>query len=182
MALDRILLGMLTNPSSGYDLKKEFSQKQRHFWSADLAQIYPALAKLEKKGWLTSERIAPEKGPAKKIFQRTKLGTVKLVEWISSEPELGTDRIPYLGQLFFLGGVRKKDHVERHFNQLAAKFKQRLAELAMVHESWADEIDNFPDSLDDSDFYKYLTLTSGMAVWQARLDWCENSLRKIQSR
>ncbi|MYK68861.1 MAG: PadR family transcriptional regulator, partial [Gammaproteobacteria bacterium] len=43
MSLDHILLGLLRDPATGYDLKSAFSERIRHFWSAELSQIYPAL-------------------------------------------------------------------------------------------------------------------------------------------
>ena len=40
MSLDHILLGLLREPATGYDLGNAFSENVRHFWSAELSQIY----------------------------------------------------------------------------------------------------------------------------------------------
>ena len=50
MSLDHILLGLLREPATGYDLGNAFSENVRHFWSAELSQIYPALKRLEQRG------------------------------------------------------------------------------------------------------------------------------------
>ena len=57
MSLNHILLGMLKEPGSGYDLGKRFSEGPIHFWSAELSQIYPALRRMTERGWLS---CAPE--------------------------------------------------------------------------------------------------------------------------
>ena len=62
MSLPHLLLGLLAEPASGYDLKKSFGQTVGHFWSAELSQIYPALGRLEDDGLLRSERVGSAKG------------------------------------------------------------------------------------------------------------------------
>ena len=54
MSLDHILLGLLREPATGYDLGNAFSENVRHFWSAELSQIYPTLKRLEQRGMLRS--------------------------------------------------------------------------------------------------------------------------------
>lgn len=46
MNLPHILLGMLPEPRSGYDLKQEFSHSLQHFWHARRSQIYPTPKRL----------------------------------------------------------------------------------------------------------------------------------------
>ena len=54
MSLDHVLLGLLREPASGFDLKGMFDQGIGHFWAAELSQIYPTLKRLERQGWLRS--------------------------------------------------------------------------------------------------------------------------------
>jgi PadR family transcriptional regulator AphA len=56
MSLDPILLGLLREPASGYDLKALLDHGIGHFWAAELSQIYPTLKRLEKDGFLTSRK------------------------------------------------------------------------------------------------------------------------------
>jgi len=39
MSLKHILLGILEEPHSGYEIKLEFERVFKHFWSAELAQF-----------------------------------------------------------------------------------------------------------------------------------------------
>ncbi len=48
MSLQHILLGLLREPASGYDLKAYFDKSVRYFWAAELSQIYPTLQRMEK--------------------------------------------------------------------------------------------------------------------------------------
>ena len=52
MSLQHILLGLLREPASGYDLKAYFDSSVRYFWAAELSQIYPTLQRMEKSGRL----------------------------------------------------------------------------------------------------------------------------------
>src|ERR1700740_1459020 len=52
VSLEHILLGLLRQPASGYDLKAVLDHGIGHFWGAELSQIYPSLRRLEKRGLL----------------------------------------------------------------------------------------------------------------------------------
>ncbi|MCS6814837.1 MAG: PadR family transcriptional regulator, partial [Cyanobacteria bacterium] len=60
MALSHALLSLLLHqPSSGYDLAKQFDCSVEgsvgFFWGASHQQIYRELTRLEEQGWLRSE-------------------------------------------------------------------------------------------------------------------------------
>jgi len=58
MSLRHIMLGMLREPHSGYDLKKGFDRSLRNFWRAELSQIYPLLQKMDDEGLLSDQQLA----------------------------------------------------------------------------------------------------------------------------
>ncbi len=103
MSLEHILMAMLKRPASGYDLKAEFESGAKFFWSAEFGQIYPTLQALEKKGWLKSQREPSEKGPPRKVYQRTELGDQEFYAWLRSGPAIGTERFAWIAQLLHLG-------------------------------------------------------------------------------
>src|SRR5262245_50207413 len=105
MSLDHILLGMLREPASGYDIKTAFDQGARYFWSAELSQIYPSLQKMERAGWLKSHREPSPKGPERRIYRRTAKGADELRRWLISGPAMGTERFAYIAQLIYFGEV-----------------------------------------------------------------------------
>ena len=75
MSLEHILLGMLRSSRSGYDLRHEFEYGAKHFWSAELSQIYPTLKRMESRGWLESRLEPSPKGPDRRVYERTKAGS-----------------------------------------------------------------------------------------------------------
>ena len=70
VSLQHILLGILQEPKSGYDVKKLFDEIFSNFWAAELSQIYPQLKKLSEKGKLSVTEEESAKGPNKKVKKR----------------------------------------------------------------------------------------------------------------
>ena len=50
MSVEMILLGLLREPASGYELKRFFDLGIRHFWAAEISQIYSALKRQARAG------------------------------------------------------------------------------------------------------------------------------------
>lgn len=175
MSLDHILLALLVKPASGYDLKKEFDQGARHYWAADLAQIYPTLKKLESKGLLTSKPAESDKGPPRRVYTRTAAGRDELIAWLGQGPVLGKQRMPYLAQLEHLYEVGDLDAtydfvtvLQNHFTA----FHRFLSEVELVD----------PDDMNDAQFHELITLQYGIAVCAAREAWCDETLDRINKR
>ena len=105
MSLNHILLGLLRDPATGYDLKNAFSQSARHFWSAELSQIYPTLKRLEQRGLLRSRVEPSPKGPNRKVYWLTDEGRAELLRWLHAGPAVGTERFAYLAQLYFMDAL-----------------------------------------------------------------------------
>lgn len=181
MSLPHVLLGMLAEPSSGYELKQKFEQSVRYFWYAELSQIYPALAKLEKSGMLTSEKAPSEKGPNKRVYTRTTRGKNELRSWLADGPVLRTERIAYLTQIFFLDEIPEKKRIE-FMQELRDDFAARLEELQAIEAHWAAEDPEFPDRMSDSDLVKHMTLRSGLMKYAMMVEWCDECLARLSNR
>ncbi len=182
MSLKHVLLGMLDEPASGYDLKKTFSQSLRHFWAAELSQIYPLLGRMENDGMLKSKRIASEKGPPRKTYQRTAAGTRELKKWISQGPYFTEERRHYLAQVFFLDALNDPEKTLEFMQEFREKTAEKLETLMNADTAWGKSNPGYPDSLPDSGFYKQMTLDLGIRVFSAHLDWCEEQIRRISNR
>jgi len=181
MSLPHILLGMLSSPASGYELKQYFSRSIRHFWSAELSQIYPALAKLERDGLLTSSRQTSDKGPDRKVYRRTVAGEDVLREWLAEGPILRTERLGFLAQIFFLDEVPPARRIA-FFEALKADFEERLAQLEASEALWKTQNPRFPDRLPDAELVKHMTLRAGLSRYRATVAWCDECLKRLKSR
>lgn len=183
MTLDGILLGILRTPAAGYDIKRAFDEVFTHFWSADLAQIYRALNRMEKDGWLTSRVEPSDKGPARKVYSRTEAGRRVFNDWLSDGPVIGTEKFSYLAQVFFLGNADDPTLSESFFMTLRDQLLIQRETLAAIEQGWKNEAgEGFPDALDGEDFHAWLTLDMGLRKTGALVEWADEALMRLKQR
>ncbi|HEX2138364.1 MAG TPA: PadR family transcriptional regulator [Woeseiaceae bacterium] len=182
MSLPHILLGMLREPHSGYDLKQAFSSSLQHFWHAELSQIYPTLKRLENDGLVTSRIGETRAGPQRREYRRTERGRRQLLEWLRSGPVTGTERTGYLAQVFFFAELDDDDQVLKYLGELRDHMAEWLAVLESADAMWRDAHPQYPDGLPDEDFYPQMTLALGVRKVRANLEWCEESIARVRKR
>jgi DNA-binding PadR family transcriptional regulator len=181
MSLPHVLLGMLAEPASGYDLNQYFKKTVRNFWSAELSQIYPALARMEKDGLLKSNKVPSKKGPSRKVYSRTDAGDKSLRDWLSDGPILRSERLGYLTQVFLLDEIPMKKRIT-FMQALKADFEKHLAELEAVDAGWRESDPRYPDALPDNVLYKQMTLRLGIMKYRTTIEWCEECLGRMVNR
>ncbi|MDH3646684.1 MAG: PadR family transcriptional regulator [Gammaproteobacteria bacterium] len=178
MSLRNILLGMLSSPASGYDLKRQFNQGLRHFWAAELAQIYPTLQKLEKDGLLAASMEPPAQGPPRKVYRRKGTGSKAVREWLKEGPQFRRDRISYLAQVYFLDELPNAADAKTFMLELRAGIESQLTELRTIEQGWKSDDPRYPDEA----FYPHLTLQLGLTRLAATLKWCDESIARMEQR
>lgn len=178
MSLSNILLGMLEQPASGYDLKNRFEEQQGHYWSANLAQIYPTLDRMERKGLLASETQPSRQGPPRRVYTRTESGRQALLDWLQGGPELKTERLSWLAQVGFLAALDPREQVT-FLNSLRAAFQAHRDELATIEADWRREDSRFPDQLPPEELFPHFTLRLGLAKYETIVTWCEECLARL---
>jgi len=182
MNLDTILLAMLREPTSGYELKAAFDGSVNHFWPAELSQIYRTLKRLEKAGLLRSRMEPSERGPDRRIYRRTAAGRRALHERLAEDPGFADERLPYISQLFFLHELEDLEATRACVEKVRRKRERQLASyLAIVKERMA-AVGGSLDDATDEEFHQYLTLEAGMNVTKARLRWCDDTIKLIDRR
>jgi PadR family transcriptional regulator PadR len=78
--LDMLILQTLQwGPRHGYALSKAIRTNSGEILKVDTGSLYPALHRLERKGWIAAEWKASEVGPRLRIYRLTKTGTKQLV-------------------------------------------------------------------------------------------------------
>ena len=103
MSLPHLLLGLLSRaPASGWDLKARLSSDPALGWDADLAQIYPALARLRRGGFVSMRRRRSPKGPPRREVRITAAGLKELRTWLAEPPSLPREKDAALARLAFL--------------------------------------------------------------------------------
>lgn len=87
MSLPQVLLGLLSEQSrTGYDLERAMREDLDHVWRAELSQIYPALARLRRAGWVHMKVLGPRRGPRRNLYRVTAAGRRELRRWLAVPP------------------------------------------------------------------------------------------------
>lgn len=129
MSLPHIILGLLQQQArTGYDLKTGcFDGCISHLWTADQAQIYRSLDKLETQGWITCTVEIQYDRPNRKIYRITETGEAELAQWLQSHHPLPVLREPLLVQLYLAAQLPDQSIISLLEQELAAR-RKKLAE------------------------------------------------------
>lgn len=176
MSLEFILLGLLRDPASGYELRQEFDRGPRHFWSARLSQIYPTLQRMEDRGWLTSTTKRSDKGPDRRVYRRTRAGTTALHAWLRAQPDLGVDRLPYIGQLVFLGELHDRERTRAFLTELRDEFVAQRDVLRHSADAWHQDNEGTPGTWDDDALHELFCIEIGLGALGGKIAACERAL------
>jgi len=170
------ILGMLSiAPMSGYDIKKRIEESVSNFWTESYGQIYPILKSLvaEKLVTKTVEKGAGK--PDRHVYSLTERGREELRRWLSEGVTPKVERNELLLKLFFGEEVAFDTnirHVEQYRELQRGLLERYKAIEAEIRARYKDN-PNLP--------YWLLTVRYGEHVSQALLDWCDESLRKLNS-
>ena len=78
--LDMLILQTLQwAPRHGYALSKAIRTNSGEILKVDTGSLYPALHRLEHKGWIAAEWKTSELGPRLRVYRLTKTGLKQLV-------------------------------------------------------------------------------------------------------
>lgn len=117
--LEFAVLGLLRRgPRHGYDLRRQLSELG--FRRVSFGSLYPALRRLEQRGWITALRPSSRR----KAYQLTEEGTDALDALLADEVEdLEEDRRFQLRLAFFefVGADRRLTVLKRRRSQLVAR-------------------------------------------------------------
>ena len=182
MSLDHILLGLLREPATGYDLGNAFSENVRHFWSAELSQIYPALKRLEQRGMLISRVEPSPKGPKRRVYTLTDEGRAELLGWLRGGPAVGTERFAYLAQLYFMDALGDIHETRAFMTALRSHLTGWLAQLRAVEHDVAATHGVDPARYSDAGFHHFAALRMGIHSIGSKVAWCDETLAAIDRR
>ncbi len=79
--LDMLILQILSlEPAHGYGIAQRLDQMSKSVVQVNQGSLYPALHRLEQKGWLRSEWKQSETGREAKLYALTPSGRKQLIE------------------------------------------------------------------------------------------------------
>jgi PadR family transcriptional regulator, regulatory protein AphA len=182
MSLEHILLGLLRQPASGYDLKKVFDERIDYFWAAELSQIYPTLNRLERRGWIRGREAVSSRGPGRRVYQITPAGRHVLRDWLAQGPQMGDERFAYLAQIYLMDELGDLKQTLRFFSVLRDHFARKRAMLRQLERYWAEADPRYPEELPLPDFHVHLTLRMGLRSLAGHVKSCDESIRRLRAR
>lgn len=180
MALEHILLGLLREPGSGYDIKRSFDEAIGHFWAAELSQVYPALNRMERDGLLSAKPAASDRGPPRKVYTITAAGRKMLRAWLAESPQIRTERMEWLAQVWFMSETPER--ALGFMTTLRGELARELATLEAIETRWKGQDPRYPDRLPDEEFFMQLTLALGLRKTRAKLAWADECIARIEAR
>jgi DNA-binding PadR family transcriptional regulator len=180
MALEHAILGFLSGgPMTGYDLKTRcFDDAVGHLWTADQAQVYRTLDKLEQRGLARSKQVPQRGKPDRKLYTITTRGIDALAEWLRQPPEIAPSRDPFLLQLFFASAL-PDEALLGLLGQARDGYQRRLdhlrADVARDVDQWVASTGRTRDGE-----MRRMALGAGLAVTRSTIDWLDDCIEQVR--
>lgn len=107
-----VILGLLMYRGlTGYDIKQIMINSTSNFMNASFGSIYPALDKLEKDGFIHSEKVI-ENGKYKKVYHINDAGKGEFIKWLEEPINFMRSYEDILAKIFFYGHIPQEKAAE----------------------------------------------------------------------
>lgn len=172
-----VILGMLTlaPSSSGYELHKVIEENFGSFWGESYGQIYPALKRLAAGGLIAPAGPVSEAKKRRQAYSLTDAGRVRLRDWLAAPFHNDPPRNEFMLKLFF-GREAAPGVAIAHVRELQNRNRRTLAMLEGI-----ERMARAQQSHDPNLPYWMLTLSLGLAMTRAALEWGDSALRELGS-
>ncbi len=138
MDIFTIILGFLHDRDmTGYDIRQRFARSFSFFSGISFGSIYPAIAKLEKSGLITTRVVTGEKGPSKKICRITEKGKDAFKEAVAEPLPDNRYKNPYVARLYFFAHLPKEKRLaltEAYLQEISENRKRLEAFRPFIRE------------------------------------------------
>lgn len=171
-----LLASLVQQPTTGYELVKDFNDRIACYWQASQQQIYRELSRLETQGWVESERVIQTDRPNKKVYHLTPEGLRVLREWVAEPSDATAIREELLvkvlaGYLVDPGVIRTEIERRRAYHQA------RLERYHQMEQSFCQP----PAQSSVPMQFMYRTLRRGIRYEQEWVNWCGETLVWLDS-
>ena len=170
-----VILGMLSiAPSgSGYEIHKAIEENFGSFWGESYGQIYPTLKRLANDGLIEPCKPATAPKKQRQEYALTDAGRVSLREWLALPFQNDPPRNEFMLKLFF-GREAEPGVSLAHVRELNQRNRRTLDMLEGI-----EKMANQHQSQNPHKPYWMLTLSLGIAMTRAALDWGESALAEL---
>lgn len=166
--LEYIILGFLMyGEMSGYDLKQYMAKSTSNFFDASFGSIYPALKRLEAKGFIISREVV-DCGKYKKLYAMTDAGKLDFGNWLEQPIEFTKTKLDHLVKIFFLGFLSKEKAIQQ-LRGFIAKVELALERLT----------ESRPKIQEKADMFQFPIFVYGISYYRFIIDWSNDLLREL---
>ncbi|MEV6327705.1 PadR family transcriptional regulator [Streptomyces sp. NPDC051909] len=181
MALEHaILVSLLEQPGSGYELARRFERSIGYFWTATHQQIYRVLKRMENDGWVAAREVPQQGRPDKREYSVADLGRAALSSWLHDPIEPETVRhdlaVKIRGAAFDdpTGLIRE---VERHRQAHAARLAHYLA--GETRDFGSGPVGGSYGPADAERELQHVVLRGGIAYERMMIAWLDDVLATL---
>ncbi|MEU0372269.1 PadR family transcriptional regulator [Streptomyces sp. NPDC006283] len=179
MALEHaILVSLLEQPGSGYELARRFDRSIGYFWTATHQQIYRVLKRMESDGLLDLREVPQQGRPDKKEYSVAGPGRAALAQWLHEpiEPEsLRHDLAVKIRGAAFDEPAALLREVERHRQVHSDRLAHYLA--GQVRDFTGPDVHAQPDAGQE---LQHVVLRGGIAYERMTIAWLDDVLATIR--
>jgi DNA-binding PadR family transcriptional regulator len=166
------ILGVLMDqPRHGYSIKKTLLEIFSKSLGLNDGQLYPALARLEQRGWIKKRVVQQRRSPTKHLYRVTPSGEAAFFRWLAeSESDGEPARYDFFWKCGFLqrcGFFRYLDaeRVERQTEKKIEEVEERIAELESVLRRMQEK---------QMDPYRQMIIEYGIRYERMRREWLQD--------
>lgn len=174
--LEFALLGLLQQQAqSGYDLRKIFANTPMRHFSDSPGSIYPALRRLEERGWISAKGES-DGARKRQAYRINASGKRALIDWLSQH--ITRDDIVHRQEELMLRFAFLDGNVER---DVTLRFMDQMVEVLEAYvEELRDYYKNFgPGIVMDTG---RLAFESGIVSYEASLGWARAARKTLGRR
>jgi DNA-binding PadR family transcriptional regulator len=180
MALEHaILVSLLEQPGSGYELARRFERSIGPFWTATHQQIYRVLKRMETDGWVTAEEVGQGRRPDKRSYSVAAAGRAVLTTWLRApvQPEAVRHElaVKIRGAAF--------DDADGRAALITEVERYRVTNESTLGRYLTGERRDFPDAgtPDTQQRLQHAVLRGGIAYERMVLNWLDDVLDTLRS-
>ncbi|MFI7597973.1 PadR family transcriptional regulator [Actinoplanes sp. NPDC049681] len=179
MALEHaILVSLLEQPGSGYELARRFERSIGRFWTATHQQIYRVLRRMEDDGWVTAEEVGQGGRPDKRSHSVTDAGREILTTWLRDpvQPEAVRHELAVKVRGAAFADAAGRTALVAEVERYRKTHEDTLARYL------AGERRDFPEpeALDDGQRLQHVVLRGGIAYERMVLAWLDDVLDTLR--
>jgi PadR family transcriptional regulator AphA len=167
--------------SSGYDLKKRFSESVGRGWHAYDTQIYRELKTLEALELVSGERVKGGAGPQRRVYTITDDGLAALRAWLASPVDITKIKNEFVLRIW-TADLFPPGELERMLLLIQDQLESTLAREVAVRDRLVDQFGPPEVTDDESAFGRMLCVEHDIAVARTRLLWVERALTVARIR